>query len=311
MADTIIATNYPKKNILETSGLDADANAGQNQIDIENTDNFPIGCILRIGSGEKAEIGTILSYGGGFATLTSNLLFKHLENEPVVRLFGSQIKFYRAIASASNSIPDDSLFITIATVTIQADELTTSYSDPGGGSGYWYKYTFLNPAVPTETDLASSNAVRGGNYGHYSTVKDIRREAGFDENDNVLDIWISDARDDAESQVKGALSVAGYTLPLTQVPPIIRNIVKKIAAGNVLLQDYGAGAEGTNKEGKAKIDYGERLLDKIMNKDIVLVDIEQTTEQAQTDSIEGFPNDEDPDPEDETQGFMFTRDQDL
>jgi hypothetical protein len=213
-----------------------------------------------------------------------------LKYEKLIKLFGDQIRIFRA-SNIDGSIPADESFTELATISIEADQLFTDYLDTTGGSDFWYKFVYRNSANFYTTDLADSIAVRGGDFGHYVSVSEIRNEAGFTNNPDITDQMIADRREDAESEVKGALSVAGYKLPLTNpIPSVVKNATKLLAAGYLLLQDYGVTAEGSNKEGQAKIDLAEKILKKIQNREIVLTDIKEASLAKET-IIGGWPND--------------------
>ena len=251
MAELLRLDNFGPLNVVETTQLDADADAGQAVVTVKNSQGFATGDFFRIGDGEQAEIKKVLSISGNNITADTNFSFKHLKYEKLIKLFGDQIRIFRA-SNIDGSIPADESFTELATISIEADQLFTDYLDATGGSDFWYKFVYRNSDNLNTTDLADSIAVRGGDFGHYVSVSEIRNEAGFTNNPDITDQMIADRREDAESEVKGALSVAGYNLPLTNpIPAVIKNATKLLAAGYLLLQDYGVTAEGSNKEGQA------------------------------------------------------------
>lgn len=291
MATTLSLLNFSTANIAETTQVSTDASAGAVSVVVKNANNLAIDDYVVIGllGSELSELKRIT--GLSTQTLTvSATSFAHKANEPVSELRGNQIKVYRA-ANVDGTQPSDGSFSLLTTVDIDVDQPFTIYTDSTGGSDYWYKQTYYHSVSTAETAIADSTAVRGGDYGHYVTIEEVRIEAGFTNNPDVTDQMISDRRDDAESQVNGVLKSAKYTLPLTApYPPVIKNITKLLAAGYLLLQDYGVGADSTNKEGRAKIELAEMLLGKIMRKEIVLVDQFTSSELGSSSILRGWPD---------------------
>lgn len=288
MAELLTALNFSSLNIIEVTALDADVEAGQNQFTVQNPSNFSTNRPIRIGDGERAEIHRISNITGNQITITANLSFKHKKFERVIRLRGDQVEFYRA-SNVDGTPPNNATYNDIGIVTIQADVLETEFTDPDGGSDYWYKFVYVDSFDASKTDLAQAVPNRGGDYGHYCTIDDIRREAGFGGNTHIPNSTISDVRDDAESEVKGALIVAGYKMPLDTVPPVVRNITKRLAAGYLLLQDYGVGAENSTAEGNSKVELANKLLTKIQNREIKLLNVVEIGLGKDT-AISGYPD---------------------
>lgn len=289
MAELITALNFSSLNIIESTALDADANAGANQFTIQNPSNFATNRPIKIGEGELSEIKTVSNITGNQITISGTLDFNHKKFEKVIRLRGNQVEFYRA-PNVDGTPPNNATYSDIGIVTIQADKLETEFTDPNGGADYWYKFVYVDSFDASKTDLAQATPVRGGDYGHYCSIDDIRREAGFGGNVHIPNSQISDTRDDAESEVKGALIVAGYKLPLLSVPPVVRNITKRLAAGYLLLQDYGVGAENSTAEGNAKVDLANKLLTKIQNREIKLLNVLEESHKKDY-AVNGYPDD--------------------
>jgi len=296
MAQIIVALNFPSTNIAEIGKIVADAQSGQAIVTLENPQNITGNDFLLVGEkGQStAELKKVLSLTGNNVTFTANLALKHYYNEPVYKLRGDQIKVYRA-NNVNGQVPVDGLFSTIATFGIDPDQPSTEYFDADGGEAYWYKYTYFNSDSLVETDLVDSVATRGGDYHQYCTVDDVRNNAGFDNNTYIPDAIIDGCRTSAQDFINGALSVAGYTLPLTDsygnffVPPSIKYLTTELAAGFLLRKDYGVGADGTNKEGKSKIDWVMDILKKITDRELSLSDLENIALNQDT-GMGGWPD---------------------
>lgn len=291
MAELIRVQNFGVINIRENTRVAVNASAGQAVLVVKNASGFVAEDFVRIGAGEQAEIAEVLSVTGQNITLTGNLSFRHLRGERVIKLFGDQISIFRA-TNTDGSVPPDNLFAEIATIAIRANQLYTDYLDTGGGAGFWYKFVYRNSVSSVTTNLADSIANRGGDFGHYVTIEEIRTEAGFQHNPDVTDQMIYDRRSDAESEIRGVLYNAGYALPLVEpIPSIVKNITKLLAAGYLLLQDYGVLQDGTNKEGDKKIELAQILLGKIRSREIVILDDIGEIPFIHRNKISGWPND--------------------
>lgn len=104
----------------------------------------------------------------------------------------------------------------------------------------------------------------------YSTATKVRDEAGFTGNNNILDATITSYIDAATSHIDGKIGRI-YTLPLASTPAIIELIERNLAAGYLMLDEYGTQGEGTSKDGNAKIKWAESMLESIEKGVIELV----------------------------------------
>jgi hypothetical protein len=298
MSEIIRVPNFSAINLQETSILDADALAAQAQATIVNDITFTVGAKVVIGTlaQETAEVATIQSLASKVITFTANLNNKHLRGEPITQLFGDRIRLYRA-TNVDGNIPADSAFSYLSIYAIiQGDESTSELTDPDGGAGYWYKTTYYNTATGAETSLALSVPVRGGGYGKLVSIESIRTESGLLDNQNIDDGKFAERRDQAEAEVLGALAAAGYTLPLQSAsgtlytPALVENITRLLAAGYMMLQEYGPPAEGETNAGQAKVKEARQLLKQIQKQELVLLDITGVP-MVRTAQVAGWPDD--------------------
>lgn len=299
MAETIKIPSFDNLNLQEQSVLSADANAGQAIIAPLNLSGYSTNDFILItpnfGS-ETSEILRVQSVSSTQITFTSNLTFKHYKGEKIYKLFGNQMKLYRA-ANVNGTIPADGSFSVVGSAAIiEADDIFTELTDSSGGSSYWYKATYYNSVSTNETSLSNAEALRGGGYGHYCSIEDILKEAGLSTNAQIDETQVSARRDQAESEVQGVLAGAGYTLPLTDssdnayTPPVIENIVRTLAAGLILSQDYGAAAQGGTNDGAKKAQEARDLLTKISDRTLVLTD-PTGAQLAITSRVQSWPDD--------------------
>lgn len=293
MAEILQPSSFDPINIIEKSELIADAAAAQAVISLQNPDNYVANVFVVVGTpgAENAELRQVQSISGQNATLTANLTLKHYIGEPVTILYGDKIQLYRA-ANVDGTVPADGDFAALGSaVAIEADQNYVEYSDTSGGSDYWYKKSYYNSYNANETELSQAVAIRGGNYGHYTTVDAVRFEAGLTNNRYISNSDIFAKLLQAESEVNGSLSIGGYTLPIDPVPYDVVNATNLLAAGYLLSVDYGPEHEGTLKDGKNKIAMARDILKRIENGELTLVDSTGTTlPKSQVSGVAGYPD---------------------
>lgn len=293
MAEVLRPTNYDAINILEKTELSADVAAAQKVANVLNSQGFVSDDFFIIGElvGELSELAQVDSKTGNAITAETNYANPHKKGEAVTKLFGNQIKIYRA-ENINGSIPEDEDFVEIAAITIKADQTFTEYTDTSGGSDYWYKKTYYNSENTNETDLVDSLAVRGGNYGYYVNWEEVRSEAGLTNNKWIEASVYQDKIKKAQSEVNTSLRVGGYTLPLTVIPEVVKHATILLAAGYVLTRDYGPENAGTSKDGERKIQQARALLKGIENGSQPLTD-DNTGEKLSSQGpgrVNGYPD---------------------
>jgi hypothetical protein len=294
--EALVLLNFPRVNIVEEGELGAEAAAGQATLTMLNVQGYTANSYVVVGQrgSETAERKQILSIAGQVITLTSNLSFRHPKGEQVTKLFGDQIRVYKA-ANVDGTAPADDDFSLLATADIEVDQEYTDYTDQAGdGSSYWYKQSFYNSYSLAETNLDDTEAVRGGADTHYVSVDAIRNSAGLQNAVSVPDADISSKRDDAESEVDGACAAANYTMPLqtsagvTFNPGVIRNITLQLSSG-LLIMDKFAPDTDTYEEGEKKVKEARRILKRIGDNDLVLLDGNKQP-LAYGSKVDGWPD---------------------
>ena len=127
--------------------------------------------------------------------------------------------------------------------------------------------------------------------GDFVTLALVRDEAGFTGNANITDAKVEEYLQAAESEVKSFIG-RRYTLPLEEVPDLIEEVAKQLAAGLLLLKEYGEEAEGTTKDGKMKISWARKRLLQISRGEILLFDSsDEELSKATSIRAEAWPND--------------------
>lgn len=272
---TLTIDNYARVNVRQYSQLNADAAAAQADIEPENTQGFLVGRYIVLGGPgiETSELIAIDSITNGIVTLSSDLVRLHKRFETLTVLYGSQLVVFKA-ADENGTLPADSLFTTQVgdPVAINPDQKMTSVTDPDGGASWWYKFVYRDPLTDTTTNLADSSAVRGGNYGNYCSIDDIRTEAGLKTNRNITDADIDKKRQAAQQEINATL-VGSYTVPFTvPINALIAEVTRQLAAGMLLLDSYGPITALNSNNGQQKVDAARNTLTRINSRELVLTD---------------------------------------
>lgn len=285
MSQTIKIPNYSLLNQLETSQLNADAVVGATALGVNFSNNLAANDYLVLGSigGEDAELVTISTVTDASHITTSALTKPHSALDRVTKLFGNQIKVYRA-ANVDGSAPADSGFASIATFSIDVDNVDTTYTDAAGSDAYWYKFTYYNSATTSETAISEASPVRGGGYGNYCSLESIINVAGLHTNRYISQYQVDQARQAAQDEIDGAL-IGRYTIPFTDpVPEKIRDITTRLAAG-LLLIDIGSNSPAAIAQGEKKRDAARADLMAIQSRTSTVV---QNGQSLATSSSGGF-----------------------
>lgn len=248
MPTTIAVESFSDNNIRERSVLTAGAAVGDTTVTLASTQGYNAGDIIYVGqlSREGCERAVIASVVNGTSvTLSTALTLAHARFEAVSSVVGDKIHIYKA-ANVDGTVPADAAFTVLATRAIDPDQQTTYYTDSSGDSTYWYRYTYYNETSLDETDLDESDARRGDDFGHYASLTEIRKEAGFEGAINLSDTVIDQQRRAAQSEINTALA-SKYTTPFKPVPEIIHTLTIQLAAGLLLQNAYRGTDRGQDK----------------------------------------------------------------
>lgn len=275
MAQTINLPNYKTINLKAQSRIDKDVSVGDTSLVFENTAEFNAGDTIAIGNtpaGEVTELLTIAAITDATTlTTTAPASLYHQRYEYVNSLLGTTLKVYRA-ANLTGLAPDDTAFAYLASVPLAADQATSQYTDPNGSEAYWYKFSYFNPTTSLETSLGDVDAVRGAGVGNYCSIEDIRNEAGFNHAPFITDPMIQKKRQAAQDEINATLQ-GFYDLPFTNpINPFIADICTRLAAGLLLLEQYGSIASMNNNNGTTKLAAARADLQKLAMKQSELTD---------------------------------------
>lgn len=299
MSQTLNLPNFSDNNIFQNTQtqLSADAPPSSSALTVVNAANFISGFLLVGVPG--SDVGELLAVNnttsGTSLTLnsvTTNL--QHYQQELVTALFGDQIRIYRVQDAGLGQQPPDSAFnygTPYATVTIDAQNDSTQYTDPSGSGEYWYKATYYNSVTHNETALSGSRAVRGSFTVAYCSLAEIRREAGFTYAAYVKNDQIDEKRQAAQDEINGALDEF-YQTPLQ--PPIndfLKGICISLAAG-LLRQAQFSSIQNPSVNGDKMYKNAQDRLQMLVMKQRVLVNKQGQSLDGPGASggVEGWPN---------------------
>ena len=289
MPTTLAIESFSENNIRERSKLSEGADIGAQTLTFESAEGFADGDTIYVGelSREGCEKAVIASVNDAMTvTLSQPLSLRHGRYEAVSSVVGDKIHVYRA-ANVDGTVPTDAAFSVLATREIDPDQLSTYFTDPAGNSNYWYRYTYYNEISLAETDLDDSDARRGDDFGHYASLGEIRKEAGFENAFNLSDTVVDQQRRAAESEINTALA-SKYSVPFSPVPEIIHTLTVQLAAGLLLQNAY----RGTDR-GKDKLKAARDLIKALQTGDQTITD-ENGSAITSGEGISSWPGEEQP-----------------
>jgi phage gp36-like protein len=283
MATTIQVDSFPPSIIRERTQLSGAAVLGDTTLNVMDSAGFAADDIIYVGilgreTCEKAVVASVDSETT--ITLSSPLGLAHEASEPVTKVMGSQIKIYRA-PNVDGTVPAAEQFTVLATREIDADNTSTYYRDSSGSSAYWYCFTNFNETTLEETDR--STPIRGDDFGHYASITEIKSEAGFANNLNLMDSTVDQQRRAAESEINASLS-GSYTVPFDPIPDIIHTLTIQLGAALLRLQAYGETADTKQRlaDVRAKIQL-------YSDGDLTLIG-EDGSSLGDSDLVSGYPD---------------------
>lgn len=256
--------------LTELTYLSADVTANAGTLVVENVNGIATNDYLiieKIGT-ETAEIVKVAGVIGQTITLSANTVFAHTDSTLVQKILYNQRKFYRATSKTG-------VYSLLAggTKDIEVDRPEgTAFEDSVGLSTSWYKATYYNSTILQETSLDDCTPSGGNDSDHYTSIYAIRKQAGFEESYGITEETISDYRDEAEGEFESRIAIV-YSVPLTYKSKIVRQIVNLLAAGNILIKEYGMEADiEISKSGARMLARANELIEGIVNGKLKLLD---------------------------------------
>lgn len=281
---------------LSRAVLDADATAGSNvTLTLVNNTGIAENSYIVIGweGSETAEICLVnQAVTPGTNVRVATLARAHKSGEPITVYRYNKRKFYGS-TTETGSYTELTAYGSPSEIHVNNPQGTLfEYS---GGEGYvYFKATYYNSTTSEETNIADSDPVSSDQTSRYTTLYNIKLQAGLTKNPYITDDVVETFRKRAENEINSYL-YAVYVLPLTEVPFIVENCCTLLAAGYMDFQEYGQEGEGVKWLSEAR-----SLLKSIQkgNQRLIGADGEQLTEKTLTQGVKSYPdtvdNDEGP-----------------
>mgnify|MGYP000222866145 CR=1 FL=1 len=271
----------------ERSELDADAVAGSNvALTLLNNSGLSQNDYIVIGveGSEKAEIQLINgAVTPGTAIQVATLKFPHKKGEPITHYRYNQRKFYGSLTLTGTY---SELTADGSPKDIQVDDPQGTILEYTGAEGYLYfKSTYYNATDLTESQIADSEGVEADESKRYTSIYQIRVQAGLTNNPFINDSRIERKRKQAENEINSAI-FSRYPLPLSEVPPILNTVCDLLAGGYLDFEEFGPDGEGKKWLGEAR-----GILKKIMSGDQRLIGTDGTelTTNTNVGKLHSFP----------------------
>ena len=168
----------PSTDNLEKSYFSNSYSNGVTTIVVRDTDRFSVDDRILLGEMgfEQSEIVSVTAVNADKKTLTiSATSFPHATDDPLYVLKYDSINFYRATTAVDGTY---SILVTVP-LDVDNDTKTTSYEDPTGLTGYYYRTTYYNAITDLESD--QSDPIAGQGYSRKqvgAVINDFLTEVG-------------------------------------------------------------------------------------------------------------------------------------
>lgn len=278
MITPIRIDNFPGEQIKVRTLIDVAGGvaAAATSIPVQNSANFAVGdhvLVGPLGTAECEEVILAVAPPNANTLTVPALTFAHNEYEDVVAIKYDKVKIYTAAALSTGEMPPSGNFTLYSTLSITVNQQYTDYVDPAGSSAIWYAWTYLNSTTNAETNFnENERVVLGADANEYCSITDIRKQAGIENNPWITDYEIALERSKAQEEIDSKLYTM-YEVPFASpVPYIIQDIAIRLAAGRLLIKDYGTDSTGSSKDGDLLLkDARVDLLD-IDEREMVVLD---------------------------------------
>lgn len=298
MITPIRINNFPVEQIKSKTLIDVTGGiaAGATSVPVQNSANFAIADHTLIGPLGTAQceeaVLAVAPPDSGHLTVPA-LQFAHGEFEEVVAIKYNEIKIYTAAAISTGEIPPSTSFTLLTTLPITVNQQYTDYVDPAGSSAIWYAWTYFNSTTSAETNFnENERVVLGADADQYCTIDDIRKQAGLENNPWITDYDIALERSKAQEEIDSTL-FSMYDVPFaTPVPYIIQDITIRLAAGRLLIKDYGTDSTGSSKDGDLLLKDARVDLQDINEREMVVLDADRQSLLAEESAggVSSWPN---------------------
>lgn len=228
---------------LQHTFLSIDVAAGSSVVlTVPNSDGIVANKYVVVGyeGSEQAELCKVTAVSATSITVQT-LKLAHKADEPITLYRYNQRKFYGCLTATGTFVE---LTTSGSPADIQVGDPQGAYLEYVGSEGYLYfKSTYYNSTSLEETPIADAVAVLSNDSLHYTSLYNIKRQAGLLVNPYITDGIVDTYRKRAENEVKSYIATR-YTMPLAEVPSIIENVTTLLAAGYMDYQEFGKDGEG-------------------------------------------------------------------
>lgn len=220
-----------KTTLLESSGQ------GDTTLKIVNPQGFEENDHIVVGhhGTDRAELRQISSIDKSERLVTvGEIRIRHHFGEPVQVMRYNQRAFYGAETEDGSytELTGDG-----SPVQIHVDDPAGTYFEYSGSEYKWFKATYRNEHTEEETALTDSIPVKAETSTHYTTVNNIRSQAGLINSYEISDSYLDRIRLQAENEVDSVI-IGRYKLPLAEVPKLIENITTALAVGSIAYEIF-------------------------------------------------------------------------
>lgn len=292
---------------LERSVLDADASAGSSvALTLLSNDGLADNDYIVVGreGSEKAELQQLdAAVVAGTAIQVATLKFAHKKGEPVTLYRYNQRKFYGATSATGTYVE---LTSDGSPKAIQVDDPQGTILEYTGVEGYThFKSTYFNVETSDETSTDDAEAVEADESKRYTSIYQIRVQAGLTNNPYINDSRLERKRKQAENEINSCIASL-YPLPLSEVPPLLNTICDLLAGGYIDFEEFGPEGEGKKWLGEAR-----GMLKSIKSGTQILIgeDGSELTRNTNAGKLDSFPLNDGSDDVD-TPERLFTIDKD-
>jgi len=282
-----VSITNPDLRKYETTEITADVSAGSSvDLTVKYNQGFSVDDLILVGkvAYEKTEECKITAITGNTTITVATLKLNHTEGTEIRIIPYDKVKLFSCATETGTYVAVGDW------VDIDYDNMMTYIDHSAGTADTWYKARFRNDTSAVESTL--SDAFQVTDAGYYCTISEIMVEAGMSDNRYIDSEFTNRCRRRAQLEVDGSL-YGQYSLPLSAIPDIIKEITRMLAAGWLLYKEYGSEADGTSKDGISKVKEARSMLKEIRSGSMVLLDADKvemaTTGKAYSD-LEGWPD---------------------
>lgn len=226
-------------------------------ITVENSAGLLVNDYIVIGveGSERAEICKISAVGSATSITVITTLLTHKVGEPIVKYRYNKRKFYGSLTEDGSY---SELVSSGSPKTILVTDPQGTFFEYTGNEGYTYfKSTYYNETTGDETSVAEATGTLADESKRYCSIAEIKQQANMTNNPFITDDRFEEKRKQAENEVNSYL-YNRYVIPLQnadgefEVPFIVQNCTKLLAAGYVDYEQFGGDGDGVKWLGEAR-----------------------------------------------------------